>query len=900
MTAEKSVFRKRIEKYKWKLLSFRETSCEKLVRNLLQKQGQLVARYPYVYLFAPLIIIGLLSTGIFRMKPARDVSLMYTPSNARTHDERFTAEQYFGDENGIYSLKMIITAKDGESLLRPEYIDDVLHFMDYMKYNYTVHKDGMSYSFADIQINHQSENDATKVFLQLYRTMRLSNVSQNTFNFSFPVLDMKPEKLCLSTSISGVTLNPKDHQLESVKQVYVRFRSAKGNSSHAELLYNWEKKFLNPDSVFIHPTLNFVAASDRLISDELQRNGFMIRNFTPISFVVLMLFAILTTSSNDCVTSKPWEATCGVLTTILSVGGSYGIMFYAGYPFMSLLLVMPVLVLALGLDVTFIVLRSWRMTNPEMPVGDRLAETMAECGPSIVITSLTNIISAGVGAITYTPAVHMFCLSTAIAVTILFFLQITFFAAAIALGARREHAQYNAFLLCVKVKKVSEVAVPTDVARTENDEMVKHMEIHDWWYTVAKQLAKFECTYICRALVTLLLFAYWGLAIWGCTNLTLGMTPEKFFLPDSILNKYYQTENGGLHEALTLYVFVSQAPNFTNVAEAQRFNNLVREFEQLPTSFGSDATMLWVRPYNDFKEWSSTGDGDFYENMPEFLDSSLGSKWKQYIFKNSFNDSSVYVPKFFFSTVFKPAKTWGERADYTVTWRGIVDKYSEFNISIWDDENENYISDQLLAIPQNTIQDVIVTGICMALICILFIPNVFNTLCAMITIFSINVGVFGFLVHWGVGLDPISMATLLMAIGFSVDFTSHISFHYYTSEGSNQREKLTTALASIGYPMIQSGTSTALSIACICFVPSYMVWIFFKTVFLVVLFGLLHGLLILPTYLAWLPLNFWDFLYTKKQPTSLHITGSVKSTLRENKPDIVCDIDSQRVDEERF
>ena len=49
---------------------------------------------------------------------------------------------------------------------------------------------------------------------------------------------------------------------------------------------------------------------------------------------------------------------------------------------------------------------------------------------------------------------------------------------------------------------------------------------------------------------------------------------------------------------------------------------------------------------------------------------------------------------------------------------------------------------------------------------------------------SINVGVFGGLSLWSVNLDPLTMCTTLMAIGFSVDFTAHISYHYYRASSS--------------------------------------------------------------------------------------------------------------------
>jgi predicted RND superfamily exporter protein len=57
--------------------------------------------------------------------------------------------------------------------------------------------------------------------------------------------------------------------------------------------------------------------------------------------------------------------------------------------------------------------------------------------------------------------------------------------------------------------------------------------------------------------------------------------------------------------------------------------------------------------------------------------------------------------------------------------------------------------------------------------------NLFTVVLATLSIVSICLGVFGFLVLWGIQLDPISMATTIMSIGFSVDFPAHIVYHYY-------------------------------------------------------------------------------------------------------------------------
>lgn len=63
-----------------------------------------------------------------------------------------------------------------------------------------------------------------------------------------------------------------------------------------------------------------------------------------------------------------------------------------------------------------------------------------------------------------------------------------------------------------------------------------------------------------------------------------------------------------------------------------------------------------------------------------------------------------------------------------------------------------------------------------------------------------------------------------MSIGFSVDFTAHISYHYYRNPLSwSCDERLADALKCIGWPMVQAGISTLFCITPLSFIDSYMV-----------------------------------------------------------------------------
>ena len=53
------------------------------------------------------------------------------------------------------------------------------------------------------------------------------------------------------------------------------------------------------------------------------------------------------------------------------------------------------------------------------------------------------------------------------------------------------------------------------------------------------------------------------------------------------------------------------------------------------------------------------------------------------------------------------------------------------------------------------------------------------------SIVSIEMGVVGFMTLWGINLDGVALINLIMCIGFSVDFSAHICYHYITCSDSD-------------------------------------------------------------------------------------------------------------------
>lgn len=139
---------------------------------------------------------------------------------------------------------------------------------------------------------------------------------------------------------------------------------------------------------------------------------------------------------------------------------------------------------------------------------------------------------------------------------------------------------------------------------------------------------------------------------------------------------------------------------------------------------------------------------------------------------------------------------------------------------------------------------------CMIGIALLLIPHPACAIWVTLAIGSIDLGIIGYMTLWGLNMDTISMVTIIMSIGFSVDFTAHIAYAYVANIHEQPDDRIRNALGTLAWPVLQGGISTLIGVIVLADLNSYMVVSFFKTVFLVIVFGLMHALIFLPVLLS--------------------------------------------------
>ncbi|RUS26479.1 patched family-domain-containing protein [Jimgerdemannia flammicorona] len=599
----------------------------------------------------------------------------------------------------------------------------------------------------------------------------------------------------------------------------------------------------------------------------------------------------------------------GIIIVIASVSTSVGIFSFTGSKITLIIAeVIPFLVLAVGVDNIFILCHEFErrklVGDVDETIEERAAKTLAKMGPGILMSALCETIAFGLGGLVTMPAVSSFALVAAVAVFVDFVLQVTCFVACMVLDAHRAEETRVDCIPCIQV------SAPEIIDR---EGVLQRWTQHYYAPFILNPSIKYGICLIFLGIfmIGLSLAPQLELGLDQRVALPSDSYLVEYF---NDLGTYFQvgppvyfvvtgdnTTNRADQQKLCGRFSTCDDYSLANILEQERKRPNV-SFIAEPTSGWLDDFLHWLSPdvgCCSFKKRKLQADSKYTQSLQapekrqmcgpyddedecepciqawditmaglpqgqEFLD--LLDLWLAMepsedcplAGKAAYGDALVIdranttIVASHFRTFHAPLRTQREFiaafhsahriAREISTELGVqVYPYSVFYIFFEQYSYIVYMALQILAFAIITI-----FGVTAAML-----GSLRTALIIVLMVVMILVDVLGAMTVWNISLNAVSLVNLVICVGISVEFCCHIARGFVVGTGSRE-ERAFKSLVDVGSSVFSGITLTKFAgIIVLAFTRSKIFEIYyFRMYLLIVVFGGLHGLVLLPVVLS--------------------------------------------------
>jgi hypothetical protein len=152
---------------------------------------------------------------------------------------------------------------------------------------------------------------------------------------------------------------------------------------------------------------------------------------------------------------------------------------------------------------------------------------------------------------------------------------------------------------------------------------------------------------------------------------------------------------------------------------------------------------------------------------------------------------------------------------------------------------------------EETIRNVVVALVCVLVVTAVLLGNVLGSFLVVSMVGIVDVCLLGYMAHWNLDFNSVTAINVTIAVGLAVDYSAHVAHSFLVATGDRQ-QRVIHAIDHIGSSVANGAFTTFLAVLPLGASQSYVFTVFFKMWFMIIVFGVYMGLILLPVVLRWI------------------------------------------------
>ena len=737
-------------------------------------------------------MVGICSVGFIRFKVENRIEKLFIPQDSQAIKDLNEAEKYFRMK--VREETVLLEASSEANILAPKCIREALN----------IHREIMKLdSYIDLcatATGKKSNSSKSCLFVNpleifSFKEENLVNISlqiMKTYNNTgWRMRNGRPLVYNFARLFGGVTKNASTGKMHvnAIQMIYF-MQDAKDDGEFDDI-NKFEEKFIKKVSSLADEIScgKLYYSTERSLDDAISESSGSDIGLVSITFTLMISLACTFLGKfRNPLTGHSLLANTGVFAVALGILAGFGLSMFAGAPFVSLVGVLPFLVIGIGIDDMFIILDELDRHKPQ-DVVETVKVVMSNSGATITMTTLTDLVAFAVSTSTPFPAIRYFCMYAALSLTCAYLMIVTYFIAIMTFDIRRiKSGRRDCLPFCL-----APLPKEGEPAWDEPQPQVSNRAMQAW--------ATFLMLPGTKVAVIIVSLGLLGAGIYGATQTDERFDRRLLVKDDSYLNKFLNTQEKYFDLSIAVSIVMTGKIKFEDSAtqdQIKKLSDIVKENKHY-----HNRALSWFNTFMNFAKENKiniTSKGQFMFALTTFLNIPRYSFFHEDV-KLSEDEQHIEASRIIVSMKNSTSSTF--QRDAMLTLR--KDISSKSALPVFPITKVFIFFEQYAIIVSATIQNLAIAAVAILLLTSPFLMDFAVILLVSLGFVALIFELFGLMYIWGVSLNSISMINLVMAIGFSVDYSAHIAHAFLMSEKRTANERVIEALSTLGTSVFMGG-----------------------------------------------------------------------------------------------